>query len=231
MLLDDELPSLTYLKMLCEQIPGVEIIRAYNSPERFLAESSTVEFDLCILDVDMPGINGIQVANLLKGKAVVFATAYKEFAAEAFDLDAIDYIRKPIQKDRLEKAIQKVRKRMDAPPNSKSFMLVNTEKGKTLIHFSQLGYVTTAETDSRDKTVYLKDGNSLTLKNISFEKLLEMLPRDAFCRVNKREIMALDIVTVFTFDEITTNLVVGGKPLVFTLSETFRNGFLQQVKS
>ena len=50
LLLDDELPGLTYLKMLCEQIPELEIVKTFNNPEKLLAEISNIEFDLCITD-------------------------------------------------------------------------------------------------------------------------------------------------------------------------------------
>ena len=107
LLLDDELPGLTYLRMLCEQIPELEVVKAFNDPLKLLRASADLEFDLCITDIEMPGLSGLELAQLLKGKQVIFITAYKEFAAEAFDLDAVDYIRKPIQKERLEKAIFK----------------------------------------------------------------------------------------------------------------------------
>src|SRR5690554_5886691 len=205
--------------MLCEQIPHLEVVKAFNNPHLFLAEAPLLEYDLCIMDVEMPGMSGLQVANLLSGKMVIFATAYREYAAEAFDLDAVDYIRKPIQKERLEQAIQKALKRIEFSHSPKEFIQANTDKGKSLIYFSQLGYITTAETDSRDKMAYLKDGTSLYLKNISFDKLLEMLPAPRICRINKKEVISLDIIKVFTFDEITTGLQsTEGKSLVFTLS-------------
>lgn len=232
MLLDDELPGLAYLKMLCEQIPQLEVVRAFNNPQLFLEELFSLEFDLCILDVEMPGMNGLQVANLLKGKLVIFTTAYKDYAAEAFDLDAVDYIRKPIQKERLEQAVQKALNRIAVSRPPREFMQVNTDKGKTLIYFQQLGYIRTGETDSRDKIAYLKDGTSLYLKNISFDKLLEMLPGRRFCRINKKEIISLDIIKVFNFDEITSNMLApDGKALTFTLSEIYRNNLLDQVKN
>lgn len=106
-LVDDELPGLKYLKLMCEQIADVEIVKAFNNPAKFLNESKDLDYDFCILDIAMPEINGLQLAELIKEKPIIFVTAYKDFAAEAFDLDAVDYIRKPIQKERLEKAIKK----------------------------------------------------------------------------------------------------------------------------
>jgi len=107
LLLDDELTGLSYLKMLCEQIPELEVVKAFNSPLKFFTELPKLDFDLCILDIEMPEMNGLQVANLLNGRPVIFTTAYKEYAADAFDLNAVDYVRKPLTKERLEKAVKK----------------------------------------------------------------------------------------------------------------------------
>ncbi|HMK07155.1 MAG TPA: response regulator, partial [Flavobacterium sp.] len=111
LLLDDELPGLAYLKMLCGQIPELEIIKAFNDPEKLLAAIPMLDFDLLISDIEMPGIDGLSLANSLKGKLIIFATAYKDYAADAFDMDAVDYITKPIKLERLQKAVLKASER------------------------------------------------------------------------------------------------------------------------
>lgn len=231
-LLDDELPGLTYLKMLCEQIPELEVVKAFNDPVVFLAESTYLEFDLAIMDIEMPGMNGLNVAQLLKGKPVVFTTAYKEFAAEAFDIEAVDYITKPIMKERLQKAVFKVKRFLEPSPKEpvNTFLTVNSNRGKTLLHFDTILYIKTSESDSRDKEVFLTDHNSLIIKNISLDKLLTDLPDKQFCRINKREIIALKIVQYFSYDEITTTILTkSNKPLVLTLGNSFRNEFLRSI--
>ena len=231
MLLDDELPGLTYLKMLCEQLPELEVIKAFNSPEIFLKEMPDLDFDLVILDIEMPGMNGLQIANLLQGKPVIFTTAYKEYAAEAFDLNAIDYVRKPVKKERLQQAIHKAQNHLTTKRTEKQFFQVNSDKGKAIIFFNQLLYVKVSDVDSRDKIASLSDNVSLTLKNISFEKLLEILPAKNFVRINKQEIIALKTVQAFSFDEITTSIKTASvKALKLTLSEVYRNEFLTKVK-
>lgn len=231
LLLDDELPGLAYLKMLCEQIPELEVVKVFNNPQAFLSELPRLDFDLVITDIEMPEMNGLQVANLLKGKPVIFTTAYKEYAAEAFDLDAIDYVSKPVKKERLQQAVTKAVNRLSATDKKKHFIQVNTDKGKAILFFDQLCYIKTAETDSRDKIARLSDGTTITLKNISFEKLVQLLPSGEFVRINKRELIALKIVQVFSFDEITTNIPSPkGGSLKLTLSEVYRNEFLEKVK-
>lgn len=226
LLLDDELPGLTYLKMLCEQIPELEIVKVFNNPEKLLAEAPNLDFDLCILDIEMPDLNGMAVANLLENKYIIFTTAYKEFAVEAFEIDAVDYITKPVKKERLEKAVAKVLKRIEKH-EQKQFISINTNKGKSVLFFDHLLYIKASDTDSRDKVAFLKDGSTLVLKNISYEKLQEKLSKVRFCRINKREIIAVSIVNFFTHDEITTNVMLpNGKPLVLSLGLSFKDDFL-----
>lgn len=230
LLLDDELKGLAYLKMLCEQLPELEVVKAFNDPELFLQEVPRIEFDLCILDIEMPGIDGLQVANLLNPKPVIFTTAYNEYAAEAFDLNAIDYVRKPIKKERLQQAVAKARSQIRNNSN-KQFIQLNTNKGKTLLFLDQLCYIRSSDIDSRDKLAQLFDGTLITLKNISFEKLQGLLSKDDFVRINKKEIIALKSVQVFSFDEITTTLPgPSGERLKLVLSEVYRNDFLRKVK-
>lgn len=230
-LLDDELPGLTYLKMLCEQIPEVEVVKAYNNPEALIHDLSNLEFDLCILDIEMPGFNGLQVANLLRGKSVIFTTAYRDYAAEAFELDAIDYVQKPIKMERLHQAIAKALKRITSNEARKNFVQLNTDQGKALIFFNQIGYIHASNTDSRDKIASMINGTSVTLKNVTFSKLEEVLPSVEFVRINKKEMIALQIVKVFSFDEITTSLIAeNGKPIRLSLNESYRNEFLKRVK-
>ncbi len=230
LLLDDELPGLTYLKMLCEQIPEVEVVKAFNNPELFLKETEWLDFDCCIIDIEMPGMNGLQVARLLRGKPVVFTTAYSEYAADAFDLNAIDYVRKPVKKERLQEAIAKLQQaigRKDAIPGHASF---NTDKGKTVVRFDQIAYLKVSNIDSRDKVALLHDGSSFTLKNISFGTLQKMLPEKEFARINKQEIIALSIVQSYTFNEVTSLLSsTEGAPLKFNLSEVYRRNFVKNI--
>lgn len=232
LLLDDELPALSYIKLLCEEHSDVEVVKAFNDSEKFLEAIPTLDFNVCILDIQMPGLTGLEVALHLKDKLIIFTTAYKEFAAEAFDLNAVDYIRKPLQKERFEKAILKAREILKNSTNrQKAQALWNTDKGKTFIIFNDILYIKTSETDSRDKIVYLVNGKKTTLKNMSFEQVLSILPEKQFCRINKKEVIALKTVTHFTSDGITTNISFKNEtPLTLQLSDVFREDFKQKLK-
>lgn len=217
--------------MLCEQLPELEVVKAFSDPELLLKEAKNLEFDLVILDIEMPGMNGLQVANLLNKKPVIFTTAYKDYAAEAFDLNAIDYVRKPVKKERLQQAVIKAQNFLETKSSSKQYFQANSDRGKSLIFFDQLIYVKVSDTDSRDKIAFLSSGDSLTLKNISFEKLLSELPTDQFVRINKKELLALKEVQSFSFDEILTGIKsASGVNLKLSLNDVYRTDFLTKIK-
>lgn len=230
LLLDDELPGLTYLKMLCEQIPELEVVKAFDNPEKLLSEIKNLDFDLVITDIEMPGMDGLSVANLLKDKMVIFTTAYKEYAVDAFDLEAIDYITKPVKKERLQKAVVKALEKINKKISNKKFTQLNTDKGKALLFFDQIIHIQPSESDSRDKEVLMKDGNTILLKNITFAKLLSQLPKLDFCRINKKDIIAMNAVKFFAHDEITTTILdKNGKNLILFLSDIYRSDFLCKI--
>jgi DNA-binding LytR/AlgR family response regulator len=231
LLLDDELQGLAYLKLLCEQIPELEIVRTYNDPGTLLKEFPAMECDLCILDIEMPGLNGLQVTGMLKGLPVIFITAYKEYAMDAFELDAIDYLQKPVQFKRLQQAIQKALNRIESNYYKPKHIQLNTDKGRTLIYFDQVAYIKTSETDSRDKVARMHNNSALVLKNITFEKLMALLPAGQFCQINKKEIVALKSVHFYSNNEITLRIPGGNsQPLILTLSEMYRKNFIQHIK-
>ena len=226
-LLDDELLALQYLKLLCEQISGVEVVKVYNNAEKFIQEKDDLVFDVCISDIEMPAINGLQIANILAHKHIVFTTAYRDYAVEAFDLQVVDYITKPVQKDRLEKAFQKIKKLRTLPENNSFLITLNSDKGKSIINTNDVFYISVADVDSRDKVIHFKDQSTLLIKNSSFEKLKEILPPHKFCRINKREIIALECVNYYLHDEIVSKITINNKPKTFSLGINFKNDFLQ----
>ena len=112
---DDEQLAREELCFLLQQLPGVEVVaQAGDGPEALsvIAEQSP---DLVMLDVQMPGLTGFEVARrLLQGEVdshLVFVTAYDRHAIEAFDVNAVDYLLKPVEMTRLATAVERVRKR------------------------------------------------------------------------------------------------------------------------
>lgn len=113
-LIDDEPLARSRLKRLLEEIGDCEILAEGGSGEDAIRLAENLRPDLVLLDIRMPGLDGLQAAHMIHQldpkPVVVFCTAYDEHALTAFDEDALDYLVKPVRRNRLEKALEKVRK-------------------------------------------------------------------------------------------------------------------------
>lgn len=115
---DDEPAILEDLRGMLEGTGKVEVLAVYTEPERALEEASQLKPDCAFLDIEMAGMGGIELAEALGSSLpaleVVFVTAYNHYAAQAFEVNAMDYLLKPIRPERLGKAVDKLRLRIGA---------------------------------------------------------------------------------------------------------------------
>lgn len=116
LIVDDELYSRDELKHLLQEFPSINIVGEAESGEAAIMKSLQLQPDVVFLDVEMPKMNGMEAAKALmelrKVPLIVFATAYPQFAAEAFRYDAIDYLLKPYDEDQLQETIQRIEKKL-----------------------------------------------------------------------------------------------------------------------
>ena len=137
----------------------------------------------------------------------------------------VDYVRKPIKKERLVQAFDKIR---NSIPEKKDFIEWHTNLGKTIIFTEQIAYIKTSEIDSRNKEVILNDNSHITLKNLSFKQLLELLPDKNFAQINKKEVLALSNIKAFSANEIITNILVDEDILKLNISDVYRNSLMEK---
>ncbi|MEK6631602.1 MAG: LytTR family DNA-binding domain-containing protein [Acidobacteriota bacterium] len=113
---DDEQPAREELCFLLGRMEGVKVVGQAGNGVEALTLIDDLEPHVALLDVQMPGLTGFEVAHLLIEKQtpthVVFVTAYDQYAVEAFEVNAVDYLLKPVEQARLEQAIQRVRQRL-----------------------------------------------------------------------------------------------------------------------
>lgn len=116
LIVDDELYSRDELKHLLKAFPSIQIVGEAESGEAAIMKSLQLQPDIIFLDVEMPRMNGMEAAKALmelkKAPLVVFATAYPQFAAEAFRYDAIDYLLKPYDEDQLQETIERIERKV-----------------------------------------------------------------------------------------------------------------------
>ena len=119
LIVDDEPLAIERLQLLCARQPDINLIGTASDGEAALRLTEQLQPDLLLLDIAMPGKDGLDVARALSGKsdapAIIFVTAFDRFAVEAFDVAAIDYVLKPVENERLTLAISRVRERTTEP--------------------------------------------------------------------------------------------------------------------
>lgn len=117
LIIDDEPLAIERLQILCAKVPDIELVGTATNGEAALRLVDALSPDLLLLDIQMPGMDGMSVARALHGKptrpAVIFTTAFDQFAVAAFEVAAVDYLLKPIAVDRLERALARLR----SPPS------------------------------------------------------------------------------------------------------------------
>ncbi|MDR1403514.1 MAG: response regulator, partial [Tannerellaceae bacterium] len=107
-IVDDEPIARKGVKKLVDQISQLELSDSFNSAEAASKYIQTAEVDLIFLDIQMPGINGIEFARSIpKHTLIIFTTAYSEYALDSYEVDAIDYLVKPIDPAKFRKAVDK----------------------------------------------------------------------------------------------------------------------------
>jgi two-component system response regulator AlgR len=121
LLVDDEPLAIERLQILCAQQPGIDLVGTASEGEAALRLVEALAPDLLLLDIAMPGLDGMAVARVLEGRirppAIIFCTAFDQFAVAAFDVAAVDYLTKPVAPERLAKAIARAADKLGAAPS------------------------------------------------------------------------------------------------------------------
>ena len=122
LIVDDEYPAREELRYLLRSFPEIEVVGEAAEPAEALELIRNIDYDLCFLDVRMPGGSGLdlvkELSRLPRRPAVIFVTAYPDHAVEAFDLDAVDYLLKPFDEARLGRALQRIMERSHEPSSA-----------------------------------------------------------------------------------------------------------------
>lgn len=206
--LDDEPLALQLLQAYTSRLPALSPQGFFNNPDDAKSRLAAGDIDLLFLDIQMPDITGLQfLKQLHHPPMVVFTTAYAEFAVDGFNLDAVDYLLKPFDFQRFEKATTKALEykrflstqsaRSDGPntePTSNfsvqtsNSLFVKVEYSVVKIPFDDIRYI--EGFDDYIKIHAAGDRPVLTL--LSLKNVLEMLPPNRFLRVHRSFIVAVD---------------------------------------
>ncbi|MBE6469080.1 MAG: response regulator transcription factor [Coriobacteriaceae bacterium] len=194
MIVDDEAPARSELRFLLEQTGEIGTVMEASSVRTAIETLMGNRVDVVFLDISMPGASGMQLAEALRKlktpPVVVFVTAYSDHALEAFEVDAVDYLMKPVEEERLARAIEKVLTRVKPLPETKATSVerIPVEKGgrKVLIPVEQIRYIMAKDDYS---CIFTDDDRFLSTTSLSqFEAKLSGF---GFFRVHRRYIVNL----------------------------------------
>lgn len=200
-IVDDERLARNELRRLLEAYPQIEIIDEATNGEEAIEKINQLRPELVFLDIQMPGKSGFEVLEALHdgiAPDVIFTTAYDEYALKAFDFDAIDYLLKPIETNRLDQAIKKLeedhRSEGEGGPQPKVF----SENDQVFVkdgnkyYFIRLNTVRLFESIGNYVRIYFDNSKPLILRSLN--ALEDRLDQQVFFRANRKHIINLRMV-------------------------------------
>ncbi|MBX2932145.1 MAG: response regulator transcription factor [Chitinophagaceae bacterium] len=206
--LDDEPLALQIILKYCNKISFLQLEKTFTNPDEAIEYLKKNKVDILFLDIQMPDINGIQFYKSLTQKpTVIFTTAFKDYAVEGFNVEAIDYLLKPFEFDRFLKAAYKAKEFIEYTSaqelNINSiYVKVNYEMMK--INLADIGLIEALDDYIK---IHIKPYPVLTL--MTLKAMSEKLPENLFIRVHRSYIIPIHKVEKFS----KTKILVEGKEI------------------
>ena len=191
LIVDDEAPARGELRYLLAAHPEVEIVGEAANAGEALALAERVRYDVVFLDIELPGLTGLEAARLILDRrerpAVVFVTAHERYALDAFAVEAFDYLVKPVDPERLARVVERMaqERRREAPPVEK-IPVVSAGGAKTLVDYEAVYWI---EADGDYSRVHTYDRSYLSTS--SLRELDELLPANRFSRIHRGHLVNL----------------------------------------
>ena len=231
-IIDDEFPARKLLSEYVSKMSNLELVGVCEDAMRAMELLQKENVDLILSDIQMPDLSGLDFFKSLQNKPlIIFTTAYKEYALESYELEAVDYLLKPIPFSRFVQAINKVSERMNLKRNvssasaneisklEKDYFMVKADYKLYRIDYASLIYI---EGQSEYVTFHMKDKKRITAY-YSLKKLEEELPSDQFIRVHKSY-----IVSIANIEAVEGNMVlINGQRL--SIGKNYKDAFLEKL--
>ena len=204
LIVDDEAPARARLRQMLGVDAGVEIVAEAETGVEAMQKTAEFKPDLLLLDIQMPGSSGIDVAASLPEPrpSIVFCTAYEQHAVDAFELHAVDYLLKPISRARLAQALERVRSVSQAERDSALNTAMRTRPAaparflvKNAAHFVVVGEARVLYFDSEDGLTRLVTEKEKFWMDPTLNELEERLQSSRFFRISRAAIINLNAVT------------------------------------
>jgi len=196
LIVDDERLARSEVRRLLSEFSWISVVGEAENADEALSKINELGPDLLFLDVQMPGKSGFDLLESVRGDLphVIFTTAYDEFALRAFEVNALDYLVKPITPERLNLTLSRIRESApppisDAPLRASDSVFV---RDGARCWFIPLQRVRLLESDGNYTRVYFDSAKPLIYRSLS--TLEQRLPADAFFRINRQQIVNLEYI-------------------------------------
>lgn len=228
LIVDDEAIAREIIATHLSKIDNVNVIASCNNALEAFNVINNHTIDLVFLDINMPEISGISFAKSINKKInIIFTTAYRDYAVEGFELQAVDYLLKPISFERLLKAVNTY---FEVYSDSKSensiahndtsdFMFVRSDRRMIKIDFDNIVYI---ESYSDYIKIHLENETLVTRETIT--AIEAKLPKQQFMRIHRSFIISVPHITSFTNEHILI------KGITLTISRSYKKEVLKRLE-
>jgi two-component system, LytTR family, response regulator len=198
--IDDEELALELLEDNIRKVPYLQLVASFNNPLEAMKTIQEQQVDLVFLDIQMPGITGLQFIQSLPGQCMfILITAYEKYALEGYNLNVVDYLVKPVELDRFIKACNKAMElnqlRQNQKSNAKSpadYFFVNVEYSLLKVLKNDIRWI---EGFKDYIKIHLKSTTKPVVTRMSIKSIEDQLGSEEFIRIHKSYIVALSSVT------------------------------------
>jgi two-component system LytT family response regulator len=227
--IDDEPLAVKKIAGYIGKIPFLELVAECRNASEAMSIMSQNDIQLLFIDINMPDINGMDfVKSLANPPYIVFTTAYSEYAVEGFQVEAVDYLLKPISFTNFLKAANKVKNLIDLSSNSQkeslsttaNHLFVKSEYKLIRIELDDIKYI---ESQHEYIKIFLINSNPV-MTQVSLKSIDEQLPSDRFMRVHRSFIVNLARVSV-----IERNRIVFDDKIYIPVSEQYKEKFQEYI--
>lgn len=221
LIVDDEPLALSLIEGYVRKTPFLKLVGKCTNAFEALEKIGAEKIDLLFLDIQMPGLTGMELSrSLTNGPKVIFTTAFEEYALEGFKVDAIDYLLKPFNYEEFLKSANKAREWLSATSGNKDTdqdaLFVKSEYKLVKIDLQRVLYIEGLKDYAK---IYLQDQTRPVMTLMSLKSLEEQLPAHQFMRIHRSFIVRLDKI-----DLIERNKVVIGQTGI-TIADAYKEAF------
>lgn len=225
-IVEDEQPARLLLESYVSQLSDLHLVTTCKNAHEALAALQEHAIDLIITDIQMPGMLGTDfIKSLEKGPLVIFSTAYKEYAMDGFELDAVDYLLKPFSFERFQKAIAKAQsyfeligKQVPSADLKTTYLTIKADHKLYKVQYADIRYI---EGMREYVSFYTSTGRITALMSLKY--LESHLPKGVFVRCHKSYIVNKNMVEALD----GSNLVIQGKQI--PVGQSYKEEVLREV--